>query len=209
MNIHDFWLTEEEIPKDLTTGVVFQLLAMRQQSYTGFARLEEEQGFLSPQTSLATRKGQEMVRILLLRGIEEFLEAIHSDCREHRLEELIDAINYWWSLAIIDSTVDRTPLAIQLQRGLTEDRHTQPEGWELMNDLQNLLISMHPLFEKLRNRAWQNTAQSTYFDGVPELASFLRFTAAVVVSYFEDWREFYRYYVAKDRVLRFRLRSKY
>lgn len=215
MNIHDFW--DGVIPDpEPSLETVQEALRLRRSTYRGFAELENHYGFLTPETDLAGSAGQEMVRILLLRGVEELLEAQNSSSFSHFREEVIDSLNYFWTLGILDPKKIRERVlaenllqSILLVRYCPEDetlpslRRRVREGWG------DILEAAHPLLESLRNRAWQHQSQSLYFDGVPALLQFLRRTTRQLLEYFPSWEEFHRYYLAKDRVLQFRLRSRY
>lgn len=66
------------------------------------------------------------------------------------------------------------------------------------------------LGDLLRNRSWMNNSQDAYFTGKPKLIELLcELTQLVYQHSFRNFDEFAKYFVAKDRVLQFRLRSKY
>src|SRR5688500_14386714 len=89
------------------------------------------------------------------------------------------------------------------------------EGWDMRcqyHDLwetQDYLEKMYPVLESLRNRSWQNQAQDSYYGGYLMLQPFIREVVAMVCSNFEDLAEFVSFFVRKDMVLQFRLRTNY
>jgi hypothetical protein len=86
----------------LSIPAVQAMLDDRKETYRAFAQLESQRGFLLPEISLATSKGQELGRILLMRFFEECTEAFESGQRPHHLEEIVDATNYLFTLLVID-----------------------------------------------------------------------------------------------------------
>jgi len=218
MNIRDYWGVPMPAAFNLDhgpEGAVEEMLDLRRQDFQGFAEIETQNGFLTPEMNLASSQGQEAVRVLILRGIEEWLEAIHSIEEEHKLEELIDAWNYFLSLAVIDpsSPTFVAGLAWELAGFLEHGPKWGPPPVTVPGlqgrMLQFLVFGAHPVLEKLRNRAWQNSPQSVYFDGWTAVAVFLRSLFTILLSEFGSWELFARYYWTKHLVLQFRLKSRY
>lgn len=176
---------------------------LRRETFMGFCKLEQQKGFLAAPTSLATPRGQEMARILMFRTIEEYTEALESVERAHVLEELIDSLNYLWSINVLDPQFSYVPFI---------------EDWDFHYNLQNvpteknlgrLARVLSQATDKFRNRAWMNNAQDVYFNGQNELASAIELSTTLICENFQSWKEFWSYYVAKNNVLQFRLRTNY
>lgn len=210
MNIHDFW--PKTVPPPLlqpTPEAFLHLLTMRREIFQAFAEIERGKGFLQREMPLASSKGQEAIRILFQRGMEEFLEAYHSKEQDHRLEELIDSINFFWSLAIIDPTAPLPTIARSLSDSATQTKVFAQYKSVLPEVLSSLMLEFHPVFEKMRNRAWMNNPQSLYFDGWQELTDALAAHLSLTLGHFTSWNDFVKYYLAKHYVLDFRIRSNY
>lgn len=209
MNVTEFLSSTKVAPLSLDT--VQDMFRCRQATYRGFAKLEAEKGFLKPTCSLATAMGQEMARILFMRFLEELTESSVSLDRTHRLEELIDALNYLWSIAIIDSAF---PLSL-LTHDLAEEwsrqfrSHTETTAYISDANLGYFLRQLGGSLETFRNRAWQHSPQSLYFDGYSKLQDTLLTITCDLTGHFGSWEEFYQLFIAKDKVLQFRLRSNY
>lgn len=214
MNIRDKGMWVEEVPEALrqpTPDAIETLLILRRETYRGFAEIEQSKGFLTPTALLHLPKTQEMVRILFLRGIEESLEAYTSASRDHYLEEMIDAINFWLAVFVLDDRYALPVTAEYFQRGWFMYSGTRTkEAINHQDIVWSILMTMNGVLEKLRNRPWQHNAQSTYFDGAEALGNFAHVLGLNYARVFNgDWNEFVQYYLAKDNVLQFRLRSLY
>lgn len=219
MKVTDLGIWPEQIPENLreeSAPAWSTLLTIRRRTYQDFAALESSRGFLTPQISLDSTKGQEMVRILLLRGIEELMEAVDSLTTEHYLEEHIDALNFFMVVSIIDPSieVDDPALSHSFHRGWMESSAMMKREY-LSRDhhrdfVWTILLSMNGILQKLRNRPWQQNTQSTYFDGLGALSNFNRVLGLSMSMLFRgSWDDFVHYFLAKDNVLQFRLRTKY
>lgn len=207
MNVLDVMPTETMIPPRPTLEAAAGMLDLRRATYRGFAEVEAEKGLLTPTAWLASSTGQDMARLLILRGFEELTEAVESDSRDHYLEELIDALNYFWSILILDSSYPMNVAHEVLSTSLTVASYqAMPlNAW----DLGSLLLQVGPLLATFRNRAWQNHAQSMYFDGWIQLHTFIGAVTRQIAISFASWEELARFYWAKDKVLQFRLRTNY
>lgn len=195
--------------RPMTASTLVEMLSSRREVWRGFAALEEDRGGLPQMVHLSTSRGQEVARSLIMRAIEEVTEAMDSEQREHMLEELIDAMNYLWSLLIIDAPRGNAVPPDSCLLHLLAGRIHWGSG--LVSELflgQFAFLSRH-LLAKFRNRPWQNAPQSLYFDGWQELEWFVVTASAHLMSCFKSWDEFCTLWWAKDEVLRFRLRSKY
>jgi hypothetical protein len=189
-----------------------ELFKLRIRTYQAFAEIEKGKGLLKPVMNLASTHGQEAVRILTQRGLEELAEAYDSIERDHFLEELIDAINYFWVLAIIEGK-GNSPLDYiigEMINDLNDHVHDWPGNSGLTTrHIGQAVVDLNPVFEKLRHRAWMVNPQNQYFDGYPEITSFLCKNLCLVMDQFKDWSEFVQFYIAKDNVLQFRIQTKY
>lgn len=215
MNIKDEAMWPMELPGSVSVPGDFSfvyMLDIRAHTYRGFAEIEEGKGILRPRMSLASSIGQEAFRILFARGLEELWEAKYSQESAHRLEELIDSLNFVWSLLIIDP---EHPPITDLSRDLY---HAWQRGRDRISngqipDIEDSILCVFDaagfVLEKLRNRAWQNNTQSLYFDGWHELRRFVSIHFEEISTWFSSWDEFVRYFLAKDNVLQFRLRTNY
>jgi hypothetical protein len=208
MNIRDYW--PDVIPtSEKSTWMEF--CQMRRNTFLGFARLEASRGFINPAVSVRTSQGQEIVRILALRVLEEIGEAYQSSEEAHFLEELIDAFNYLLSLhqyfGIQDEQIVSYLMTVSKESLGTRyrDEHRLPF---LLNRIGEITLALGAtLGDSLRNRAWMVHTQNSYFDG--DLEKIFYPVYHTIFSYFEDFEHFASYFIAKDRVLQFRLRSKY
>lgn len=205
MNVLDVRSTR--VP-EMIEGTFDEMLALRHTTHLGFAAVEEVRGGLPSTVSLSTSRGQEVVRTLLMRGFEEMTEALEAISRAHLTEELIDAVNYFWNLLVIDgcrwAQLQKSPLP-RLARGATA------WGCEILCELLigQLMTAAAPLLAKLRNRSWQHAPQSLYFDGWKELDDFVLLATRRIMGCFNGWEEFAQTWYAKNEVLSFRLRTRY
>jgi hypothetical protein len=225
MNVIDCW-PEKLAPvlMENTESAWLRLFEQRRITYRGFASLEEHQGFLKIEQSLASAKGQEMVRILFARGIEEMLESRDSQDQFHFQEEMIDSLNYLMAIPLLDPYYNT--VAADLAQACCAGFDSSMMNvlrfmkWEQVYSnydqagtqaLLAILDSANLMLEKLRNRAWQNSPQSTYFDGWPTVIQFLSTVIRAIgkTAFWGDWTKFVEFFMAKDAVLQFRIRSKY
>ena len=215
MNITDekMWVEESEIPEILSrpTDQSFKnLFAIRQETFEGFAKIENGRGFLDVNASLSSAKGQEMARILFMRCIEELAEAADSKDPDHLREELVDAINYAWTVALLDPekpNVFYQNLSSHYAH-LSKSEPT-PTFYYPASFIGLSVLDLSPVLEKLRNRAWMNRSQSLSFEGWNELTVFLARLTRSIVCQFDDWTQFVQFFLSKDNVLQFRLRTQY
>ena len=162
-------------------------------------------GEILPTVNLSTTYGQETLRLLAFRVLEELGEAHLSVDKDHYYEELIDAFNYLISLTLLEGII-YPELITQLEASTQViGRHSSRMNFALIGYCTVELGGK--LGDFLRNRPWMNNPQSTYFDG--NLVKLIKTTLESILSLFPDPETFYKYYVAKDSVLQFRLRSKY
>lgn len=219
MNIthQDMWPQDTDIshllkPSPQTLKNLFQL---RYETFSGFSKIEQEKGFIQCGSSLSFPKGQEMARILLLRSMEELSEAADSTYPQHFYEELVDALNYAWSIPLLNKKeIPPTFYHLVMASSNSVKREQEAVGRLIMTASPETFIGRYmmtaaPLLEKLRNRAWMNNSQSMYFEGWPELTVLTGAATYYVTSQFESWKQFVQYFVAKNNVLQFRLSTNY
>ena len=210
VNVHDYWLEDSALPeKGLTKSVFEDMLKRRKKTFHAFAETEATKGFIQPGTPLSTSQGQEMLRLLLFRVIEELAEAQASNEEAHASEELIDALNFLWSLIFIDEQEDDiSRLAQRLTMAWAKAGHTQ-HTFVQPHEFCSIVYRMGALADHFRNRPWMKQTQDVYFTGRKDLMELVEDTSRFIFDYFLSWRDFYKYYVAKDEVLQFRIRSNY
>ena len=224
---------------ELNLEAITNLLTRRRAIYAGFAKIEEmNSNSQRVWVNLHGKQGQDYARALWARGIEEVLEATESRSRAHMLEELIDALNFVLSLVIMSpeiyrrlqnetnnqlgemSLVERmyywpnTYRAACFKGTMVDRKSTDelPDPWPKITDMvfSRWLESFSTKWlSTLRNRSWQHSVQSAYFDGTNELLDLAGFFLIFVLQYFKSWEEFACYYIAKEAVLTFRLETNY
>ncbi len=206
MNIRDFWPTQKELfyPDAITWG---NILDRREKTFLGFLEVEKEKGFLKP-SSIHLPQTQDMVRILLFRTLEEFSEAIMAEDMKHHKEEIIDALNFLYSIYFLDTSYLERESVMGMLLDFSREKFFMWDKLDIM-DLGNLTYYCGQFGDYLRNRSWMNQPQDLYFNGSAELLMLFRKITVIAFSAFESFDDFYRYYVAKDEVLQFRIRSKY
>lgn len=206
MNIRDFWPSKVETTENIPETWE-EILARRNQTFHGFLKVEKVKGLIVP-GSIHMSQTQDMIRILLFRMLEEFGEAIRSDSPEHHKEELIDGLNFLYSIYYLDESLFTSD---ELQRALwraTVYNHYFDLALGTL-DLGELTLMCSDLGDYLRNRSWMNQAQDMYFNGSEYLLDLFSSITSKIFESFTSFNEFYQYYVAKDNVLQFRITSKY
>lgn len=197
-------------------SVFADMVRMRYATFKGFCDLEKDKGFLHIGTPLETSKGQEMLRILLFRTIEEYAEALESSSADHRKEELIDCFNYLLGARMIE--VDSPDHPLLQDEGISSVLYnawiTAKEGNGFSYPPSTLMLGqisqcLGQVGDMLRNRSWMNHAQDMYFTGRPSLDTAVAIVSIAIFASFKNFEEFWRFFVAKDNVLLFRLRTKY
>lgn len=208
MNIRDYWPLTAPSVSDVALWQ--RMIAMRRETFMGFLTIEQTNGFVKAKVSLATSHGQEMVRIISFRVLEELAEAIQSENDDHYYEELIDAFNYLLSLFLLGE-IQHPALAQQLTELCydvwSRSNHYTIERLTEAHIGKAAIILGARLGDLLRNRAWMQNAQNTYFDA--NLFQVLYWLFFLILNRFKSFEQFYCYYIAKDSVLQFRLRSQY
>jgi len=189
-------------PPELSADSLGKLLIVRQETFLGFMDREHNKGILFTPFDLRTPKGQDVARLFFWRCIEEYAEAISANSLEHRLEELIDSFNYASAMIVGTQNLWLGDLMELMPPQFTREDPTRERLGAIAYKLANVT-------ETFRNRAWMENSQSNYFDGMAEYRSTLFWAIRQICKGFESWEEFWRYFMAKDAVLKFRLRSNY
>lgn len=205
MNIQDYWPSQPE-PFTSSEDQWSKLIEMRRQTFMGFAAVEAmHAGVVKPKVNFATVQGQEAIRMLCFRTLEELGESYLSEDKDHYYEELIDAFNYLLSLFCLEGN---TPADLpRFLNDIASELAGIPPKMDLMW-LGEVTVQLGGVLgDYLRNRPWMHNAQSTYFDG--DLIKLIGPTLEAILCLFPDFDLFYRYFVAKDSTLQFRLRSNY
>ena len=210
VNIQHFWPPDSAVP-DYSRHAVGQLLQRRFKVSRGFYELERQQGHFPEEVDLATPDTQDYVRLLGFRFLEELSESRDSVDEAHRLEELIDAINYLLNMAQIDARyVSEAELVNYI------DQCIQRDVWGcfyLTNSDSNFIEIVTGITGKmadtLRNRSWMEQAQDIQWSGKFVFMEVFKNAFELIISEFPSWEIFWKYFVAKDDVLNFRLQSKY
>jgi hypothetical protein len=214
MNVIDVLDPESHYPI-LSTTTWVDMFRRRELTFLGFCKTEDRKGLIIPGTPISSSRGQEMARILLFRCIEELVESHDAKEREHRLEELIDAINYFMSFlqfALPDKVETFSQTAFEMcqmvHRQITSNRIAVPAIFSA-TAVGNATIWVANLGDILRNRAWMENTQHLYFEGEKAMIESWVRLLNVVFPLFGTWGEFWRYWDAKDQVLQFRLNTGY
>lgn len=234
VNIHNFLPNYPEDQLIESTEVVWALLLSRRlSSFQGFFATEMKNNpSIQQRITFNTAAGQDYARGLLFRVIEEVGEALEANSRDHRYEELIDAVNYLFAVVLMDHKMYTpeeltrilrnttlygpapVPASLYPEGGFPVELHSTPLiGWT--PQLTTAILGEVAYFcstyigNSLRIRSWTAAPQDIYFAGRPMLTVTLTQVLSRILQFFPDFTTFYRYYVAKDDVLKFRLRSKY
>jgi len=214
MDVNHFWPSQEllhTLLAEKSQKLWKELFALRKSTWEGFAAIEETKGVIKPTVSLSTPYGQEVLRILMFRVLEEAAESLMSEAEIHIKEELIDAMNYLMSIFLLDGD-QGLKTAIMHFIDITESLNTA-EAWgkkfnvETLGQITYYLGGI--LSDKLRNRAWMQHAQDFYFSSWGVFTETLTDVASLLMASFDSFEDFLKYFIAKDLVLQFRLRSNY
>lgn len=207
MNIQDYWPEDKEVSGN-TLESWKQLLTIRRVTAFGFREREQEHGLVPGIVNYNTPLGQDYIRLTFFRVIEEYTEYLLADSLEHSMEELIDSLFFLLGVAVLDDELfKRIPelLSASIIFGTDIPEPNQP----MFNaDLFALIEKLGSFGDLLRNRSWMTQVQDMYFDK-ERLLHLLVDVSKIICYTFPSWEEFWKYYIAKDKVLQFRLRSKY
>lgn len=220
MNVDTFLPDITVLP--LTLETFYDMIRRRHATFCSFAEIEERRGFVRPAVSFSTSQGQEMLRIMLFRVLEEIIESHTAHTTNHIQEELIDALNYFLSALMIDHEMfDHDTVALMFYEITLQyfDRRTNhsDDDYDLFTCMPPNQVDIYKLTkgicgdlaETFRNRAWMNQTQQTYFHGYDQVRLIFKLFMNTILPSFYDWQNFYTMYIAKDEVLQFRLSSKY
>lgn len=213
MNIVDFMPNIQVLEGQLCNHAEL-VLSLRERTFKAFCATEKDKGGIDSSYPLFTTQGQNNVRQLFARMVEELFESDESESREHRLEELIDALNFGLSLVFLGDwlTVEQDhwqELLLSAMKVAPVKYLNENSEFSFPSQLYRLGLAFSPLLAKLRNRTWQNSSQHPYFSGNLELINAVAHLYGMVVCNFKDMEEFLAYYIAKDQVLQFRINSRY
>lgn len=211
MNILDF-MEEVQVSDENLCNPAEVLFSLRKQTFHDFCALEVSRGGIDPAYELYTTQGQNNARQLFARMMEEMFESDEADSEPHRLEELIDALNFGLAIVFLGDWYDDLSFEAReiflyninlYARYPTLGSSTFPEQLYLLGQ------KFSPFLARLRNRTWQHGAQQPYFGGNKELIEAMTTLVNVVRGEFSSTKKFLEYYIAKDKVLQYRIRSKY
>ena len=203
MNVREYLPAYVDVP-DPSVQVLEKILSTRQKTCWDFWTVERANGAHANGLILTTKPGQEQARLFLMRGLEELAESFDSTDELHRQEELIDAFNFFFNITAMDEYHPdaRQALALGMADASLSTRHQ-------VIDFNVIMSYLHPFLEKLRNRAWQQSVQSIYWDGLGAAQVMLANIYRAILASIGGWEVFYPLFYAKDDVLQFRLRSNY
>lgn len=214
MNVLDVMPTEDQIPQVIGLEECTQLMALRHQRFTMLTYIEtNRRGFVRNQADISTTEGQEMLRILMQRTLEEAGESFESIDGVHRKEEVIDAVNFMWAGFLLDPHLFTIRQVAQLlNRSIT--LAILSHGWlDAPLDYRDLGMLTYELTTRigdyLRNRPWHQNAQDQYFAGRQAMIMVWMNTMKVLFKVFKSPEEFWAYFIAKDKVLEFRIQTQY
>lgn len=189
------------IPYDHTDPVAWHtILVRREATFLGFCEREARKGLVSLPVSLNTPRGQDIVRLYAFRALEEYNEALEAHDHDHVLEELIDSFNYWISLYFLEGK--DWPIARDWPVYFGNIRPN-------LTDLGSMTARITSTMDLFRNRSWMENSQDIYFGGYGQLTQAIGYAVNLIASCFPDWNTFWSFFIAKDNVLQFRLRTNY
>lgn len=216
MNILDFWKDASDAAAvwentDEYADVWNDLMLHRSNTAWGFYELEKGHGALVVGVPLSDSAAQDSLRLLLYRTMEEVMESVDADSIDHAREEAIDAINYLLGMVVVEKRWENLPVQNQnvLVAALT---NMSPNFVGIRLDEDDVARINRAIFSRfspfLRNRAWTAQTQHFFFD-YGEFYQMVVEVVGVLMETFESMHQFWQYFLAKDAVLQFRLRSQY
>lgn len=208
MNIQEYMA---ESRANMLEHNAFALLERRRNTFLGYCETEKGRGGIDPDIPLNMPKGQEQVRVLFARCLEEILEALDSREIDHYKEELIDALNFGTSMLFFFPKWRENENLVELAEILDQIPHMVSFSVNMPPStlFMGVAKGYSRLLEKLRNRAWQKRTQQPYFTGETDMLAAIQNLWMIVAGEFDSWEEFCSFFLAKDEVLKFRLRTKY
>lgn len=207
MNIFD---VKVDLPDESSREFWTRFMELRKTRFYAFCQVEIlNEGLLQPNISLSTAKGQEAFRILAFRVIEELAEAVQAQSQPHQLEEMADAINYVLSIPYLDLSIISDTSILESCVFLSTQKNFISSPLDFY-DLGSVSYQLGvETGDYLRNRAWTKNAQDLYFVGARKLLECLQTILSVLFVPFKDFDELRWYLIAKDEVLKFRIRTNY
>ncbi|HPB63532.1 MAG TPA: hypothetical protein PLD15_06205 [Mesotoga sp.] len=181
------------------------LIDFRESDFLGFCARESQNGGIDPTVPLYMPKGQENVRVLFARTVEEILESLDASDEIHRQEELIDAWNFALSMLFLNTGTPAPRIKDYLIVAVEKYRRDGVPSKDVVAGIKPFT----ELLDKLRNRSWQNNSQHPVFNGTPQLVRALAKFHLWVEGQFETPDDFTVMNVAKHKVLEFRLQTNY
>lgn len=210
MNIRDLWPQGTPLPNDPYTWQ--GLLKRREQTAICFLTIQQEKSLLRYPMRFDQPDGQDALRLLFFHTLEEIAESIDAEKEEHVLEELIDAVFFLLEIPLLDEWKS-IPLKVLADKLHTEASFTGlflgPHRIGMLPELGGMAYRFGIFCDRLRNRSWMHHAQDVYFDGAEDLLRVITDGMSVLLSRFSSWESFWQYYIAKDEVLKFRIKSQY
>jgi len=207
MNIHD---VKVDLPDETLREFWTRFMDLRKKRFYAFCEVEvHNNGLVQPNISLSSARGQEAFRILAFRVIEELAESIQANSVEHKLEEMADAINYVLSIPYLDLSIISSTSVLESCIFLSKPGNflgSQLDFYDLGGVAYQLGVETG---DYLRNRAWTKNAQDLYFVGARKLMECLQIILSVLFVPFVDFDQLRWYLIAKDEVLKFRIRTNY
>lgn len=198
---------------ELDQSTCLDLIRRRKKTFQGFALIEQERGIIPANVSLSNSRGQDVLRLLLYRSLEEVLEAFDSVDLDHYREEVIDAANYLLSSLLIEESLftddEMAGAILSIARTHYAGNSIYPRFDLTTIGAYALAVAGEDVSDVLRNRAWMRRAQDPYFTGKQKLLDVVKGALSILLSAFPTWSEFCQMYFAKDEVLQFRLRTNY
>lgn len=208
MNILDY-MEELGPAPELSLSSLAELVNRRRDTFMGFMEREHDKGISFVPFDLRTTKGQDVARLMYWRCLEEYAEAVSAKTQEHRLEEIIDSVNYAMGIWACHDFPTARYLG-DLHNSLTSVyKNQRVRCIPTRHRLGELVYVFANVTEVFRNRSWMENAQDSYFVGHSQYIRSLEQAISNMAEYFLDWDEFWKYFMAKDMVLQFRLRSNY
>ena len=207
MNIFD---VKVDLPDETPRQFWTRFMDLRKERFYAFCEVEVlNEGLVQPNISLSSARGQEAFRILAFRVIEELAESIDANSIEHKLEEMADAINYVLSIPYLDLSIISSISVLESCVFLSTSKNfirSQLDFYDLGTVSYQLGVETG---DYLRNRVWTKNAQDLYFVGARKLSECLQTILSILFVPFEDFDELRWYLIAKDEVLKFRIRTNY
>lgn len=190
------------------------LLERRKRTFFAFWQKERPSWDSERPPSWSLPETQEMIRTLLWRAVEELVEGSITNDPVHQKEELIDAWNYVLSLPLVskEGILYYPELVFRMEHVVLLPWFS-PSGFPGPPSFKELTWSLvqhsYEVTDRLRARPWQNQKQTHPDIWIPMVKIIQEFTHGVMLSFMGSFEQAYEYFVAKDEVLQFRLKTGY